>query len=55
MKRSNRTHPKDKYLADIGFDIRKESNGGGSVIHSEMINIMSKRRPVGVSVPKIMR
>jgi hypothetical protein len=25
----------------LGFDIRKESNGGGSVINSEMINIMS--------------
>jgi len=33
--------PKDKYVADIGFDIRKEASGGGSIINSKMINIMS--------------
>jgi hypothetical protein len=33
--------PKDKYVADIGFDIRKEANGGGSVINSKMIKILS--------------
>lgn len=34
--------PKGKYVADIGFDIRKDANGGGSVINLKMISILAK-------------
>jgi hypothetical protein len=33
--------PKNKYIADIGFDIRKNANGGGAVINSNMIKILA--------------
>lgn len=33
--------PKSSYVADIGFDIRKDANGGGAVISSESMKIMS--------------
>ncbi len=31
---------KDKYVADIGFDIRKDATGGGGVLDSESMKIM---------------
>ena len=31
-----------KYVADIAFDIRKDATGGGAVINSNMINVLSK-------------
>jgi hypothetical protein len=34
--------PKSKYVADIGFDIRKNANGGGAIINLEMIKILAK-------------
>jgi len=34
--------PKGKYIADIGFQTRKDANGGGSVITSDMMRIMSE-------------
>ncbi len=34
--------PKDSYVADIGFDIRKEAAGGGAVLSSESMKIMAK-------------
>jgi hypothetical protein len=33
--------PKSSYVADIGFDIRKDAKGGGAVINSESMKIMS--------------
>ena len=34
--------PKDSYVADIGFDIRKDAAGGGAVLNSESMEIMGK-------------
>lgn len=31
-----------KYVADIGFDIRKDAIGGGAVLNSESMAIMGK-------------
>lgn len=31
-----------KYVADIGFDIRKDATGGGAVMNSESMAIMGK-------------
>lgn len=31
-----------KYVADIGFDIRKDATGGGGVLNSESMAIMGK-------------
>jgi hypothetical protein len=31
---------KDSYVADIGFDIRKEATGGGAVLTAKSIKIM---------------
>ena len=33
--------PRNKYVADIGFDIRKDATGGGTDINIEMINMLS--------------
>lgn len=32
--------PKGSYIADIGFEIRKEAVGGGAVLNSESMKIM---------------
>ncbi len=32
----------DKYVADIGFDIRKDASGGGAVLSSKSMEIMGK-------------
>ena len=34
--------PKGNYVADIGFSIRNEATGGGSVINTKIIKIMSE-------------
>jgi hypothetical protein len=34
--------PNGKYIADIGFDIRKDASGGGAVINLKMIKILAK-------------
>ena len=31
-----------KYVADVGFDIRKNASGGGAVIESEAMKIMGE-------------
>jgi len=33
--------PKGNYIADIGFSIQSEANGGGSVINSNMIKMLA--------------
>jgi len=42
IKTKGKNLPKGRYVADIGFDIRKDATGGGSVISSELMKIMSK-------------
>ncbi|QBZ97440.1 hypothetical protein [Flavobacterium sangjuense] len=34
--------PKGKYVADVGFDIRKDASGGGAVINSKMIKMLAE-------------
>ena len=41
MKKGKNLKP-SKYVADIGFDIRKDSAGGGGVLSSESMAIMGK-------------
>ena len=38
-KKGKRLIP-DKYVADIGFDIRKDASGGGGVLNSKSMKIM---------------
>ena len=33
---------KGKYVADIGFDVRKDATGGGGIINSKMIAILAE-------------
>tara|TARA_R110002051_G_scaffold127873_1_gene201492 strand:+ start:11926 stop:12198 length:273 start_codon:yes stop_codon:yes gene_type:complete len=42
LNKEGRKLPKGKYVADIGFGIRKNASGGGAVLSSEMINILSE-------------
>ncbi len=32
---------KDKYVADIGFEMRSDASGGGTVLNSNMITILN--------------
>jgi len=34
--------PKAHYVVDVGFDIRPDANGGGAVIDSKLMRLMSK-------------
>lgn len=34
--------PKGNYVADIGFDIRKDASGGGAVINLKMIKMLAE-------------
>jgi hypothetical protein len=34
--------PKNSYVADIGFNIRKDATGGGAVLNVESMKIMSE-------------
>lgn len=34
--------PKGKYVADIGFRVRKNANGGGAVLNLKMIKLLNK-------------
>ncbi|MBL1219056.1 MAG: hypothetical protein D8M59_16375 [Planctomycetes bacterium] len=34
--------PKGKYVADIGFEVRKGASGGGAVLNSKMIKILNE-------------
>ena len=34
--------PKGKYVADIGFGIRKDANGGGAILNSIIIKILNE-------------
>jgi hypothetical protein len=42
LKANHDKIPPGKYVADIGFQIRREATGGGSVISSEMIQLLAK-------------
>jgi hypothetical protein len=41
LKINQQTLFKGKYVADIGFQIRKDATGGGGVISTEMIRILN--------------
>lgn len=41
MNKGKKLEP-SKYVADIGFDIRKDATGGGAVLNSESMSIMGK-------------
>ncbi|MBD2246232.1 hypothetical protein [Nostoc sp. FACHB-888] len=40
LKTNHKVIPKGKYVADIGFKVRKNATGGGAVISAEMIRIL---------------
>ena len=42
LEKTGKHLPLDAYVVDIGFDIRKEANGGGAIISRNMMSIMSK-------------
>jgi len=33
---------KGKYVADIGFEVRKDASGGGAILNSEMIKTLNE-------------
>ncbi|PSR56127.1 hypothetical protein AHMF7605_22780 [Adhaeribacter arboris] len=39
--------PKGSYVADMGFDIRKDASGGGGVLNAESMKIMGE---IGMNV-----
>lgn len=43
LKNNTDNLPKSDYVIDIGFDIRPNAAGGGAVINSEMLKIMSEK------------
>ncbi|MBJ6117596.1 hypothetical protein JAO76_05310 [Pontibacter sp. BT310] len=47
LKKTGRNLSEGSYVADIGFDIRKDASGGGGVINSESMSIM---REIGMDV-----
>ncbi len=47
LRKKAKTLPPDKYVADIGFDIRKDACGGGAVLSSESMRIMGE---IGMNV-----
>ncbi|MCK0158842.1 hypothetical protein MWU65_16745 [Cellulophaga sp. F20128] len=42
LEKTGKHLPIGQYVADIGFGIRNEANGGGGVISKNMMGIMSK-------------
>tara|TARA_R110002050_G_scaffold109796_1_gene221124 strand:- start:47954 stop:48223 length:270 start_codon:yes stop_codon:yes gene_type:complete len=42
LEKTGKDLPVDSYVADIGFGIRNDANGGGAVISNNMMSIMSK-------------
>lgn len=42
LMNKGKTLEPSKYVADIGFDIRKDARGGGAVLKSESMAIMGK-------------
>ena len=47
LRTKGKNLPKGSYVADIGFDIRKDASGGGAVINSESMGIMGE---LGISL-----
>lgn len=43
LKHNTDNLPKYDYVIDIGFDIRPNATGGGAVINSEILKIMSEK------------
>ena len=42
LKEKSKKLPKAKHIIDIGFDIRPDANGGGTVLSSKCMKIMSE-------------
>ncbi len=42
LEKEGKNLPKGKYVADIGFEIRKDASGGGGVLNSKMIKILNE-------------
>ncbi|PWK17298.1 hypothetical protein [Xanthomarina spongicola] len=42
LEKEGKNLPKGKYVADIGFGIRKDASGGGAVLNSKMIELLSE-------------
>ncbi|TXK74466.1 hypothetical protein [Mesonia sp. K4-1] len=47
LKNKGKSLAPSKYVADIGFNIRKDATGGGGVLNSESMAIMGK---IGMNV-----
>ena len=47
LRTKGKNLPKGNYVADIGFDIRKDASGGGAVIDFESMRIMGE---IGMSL-----
>jgi hypothetical protein len=43
LTKNCKTLPKADYVIDIGFNIRPEANGGGSVISSTLMKLMADK------------
>ena len=42
LETTGKTLPVGSYIADIGFGIRKDASGGGSILSKKMMSIMSE-------------
>jgi len=42
LEKDGKNLPKGKYVADIGFTIRKDASGGGGVLNSKMIKTLNE-------------
>lgn len=42
LNSKGKTLKPNKYVADIGFDIRKDASGGGGILNSKSMAIMGK-------------
>ena len=42
LEKTGKDLPVGKYVADIGFGVRKDANGGGGVISNNLMMIMNK-------------
>ena len=42
LEKDGKNLPKGKYVADIGFTIRKDASGGGGVLNLKMIKILNE-------------
>ncbi|WP_282019195.1 hypothetical protein [Salegentibacter mishustinae] len=41
LEKNQKKLQKGKYVADIGFEMRKDANGGGAVLNSKIIKMLN--------------